>query len=216
MTNNQSWTREKLLEEFYENLENETFLGNAFTGEKEDLGEPDSSLDEDNDEESIANEEEIETNLQEADFETPETIAVDKEEVQKNLPRKQKFKNLDEVVNEKNYDELPQQKLFQKTMETKDKKFRIKYTTNKPVNQLNKTPSQNILKHAPGLRLDAKRARTPLEAFSLFINHEMLNTIVENTNTVIETFLVGKQDMINDSDRYSSYKKVDLTDIKAF
>ena len=210
MTNNQSWTREKLLEEFYENLENETFLGNAFTGEKEDLGEPDSSLDEDNDEESIANEEEIETNLQEADFETPETIDVDKEEVQKNLPRKQKFKNLDEVVNEKNYDELPQQKLFQKTMETKDKKFRIKYTTNKPVNQLNKTPSQNILKHALGPRLNSFRG------IFLFINHEMLNTIVENTNTVIETFLVGKQDMINDSDRYSSYKKVDLTDIKAF
>ena len=210
MTNNQSWTREKLLEEFYENLENETFLGNAFTGEKEDLGEPDSSLDEDNDEESIANEEEIETNLQEADFETPETIDADKEEVQKNLPRKQKFKNLDEVVNEKNYDELPQQKLFQKTMETKDKKFRIKYTTNKPVNQLNKTPSQNILKHALGPRLNSFRG------IFLFINQEMLNTIVENTNTVIETFLVGKQDMINDSDRYSSYKKVDLTDIKAF
>ena len=210
MTNNQSWTREKLLEEFYENLENETFLGNAFTGEKEDLGEPDSSLDEDNDEESIANEEEIETNLQEADFETPETIDADKEEVQKNLPRKQKFKNLDEVVNEKNYDELPQQKKFQATVETKDKKFRIKYTTNKPVNQLNKTPSQNILKHALGPRLNSFRG------IFLFINHEMLNTIVENTNTVIETFLVGKQDMINDSDRYSSYKKVDLTDIKAF
>ena len=209
MTNNQSWTREKLLEEFYENLENETFLGNAFTGEKEDLGEPDSSLDEDNDEESIANEEEIETNLQ-ADFETPETMDVDKEEVQKNPPRKQKLKNLDEVVNEKNYDELPQQKKFQTTVETKDKKFRIKYTTNKPVNQLNKTPSQNILKHALGPRLNSFRG------IFLFINHEMLNTIVENTNTVIETFLVGKQDMINDSDRYSSYKKVDLTDIKAF
>ena len=209
MTNNQSWTREKLLEEFYENLENETFLGNAFTGEKEDLGEPDSSLDEDNDEESIANEEEIETNLQ-ADFETPETMDVDKEEVQKNPPRKQKFKNLDEVVNEKNYDELPQQKKFQTTVETKDKKFRIKYTTNKPVNQLNKTPSQNILKHALGPRLNSFRG------IFLFINHEMLNTIAENTNTVIETFLVGKQDMINDSDRYSSYKKVDLTDIKAF
>ena len=209
MTNNQSWTREKLLEEFYENLENDTFLGNAFTGEKEDLGEPDSSLDEDNDEESIANEEEIETNLQ-ADFETPETMDVDKEEVQKNPPRKQKFKNLDEVVNEKNYDELPQQKKFQTTVETKDKKFRIKYTTNKPVNQLNKTPSQNILKHALGPRLNSFRG------IFLFINHEMLNTIVENTNTVIETFLVGKQDMINDSDRYSSYKKVDLTDIKAF
>ena len=201
---------EKLLEEFYENVENETFLGNAFTGEKEDLGESDSSLDEDNDKESIANEEEIETNLQEADFETPETMDVDKEEVQKNLPRKQKFKNLDEVVNEKNYDELPQQKKFQTTVETKDKKFRIKYTTNKPVHQLNKTPSQNILKHALGPRLNSFRS------IFLFVNHEMLNTIVKNTNTVIETFLVGKQDMINDSDRYSFYKKVDLTDIKAF
>ena len=158
--------QEKLLEEFYKNLGNETFLGHAFIGEGEDLGEPNISSDEDNDEESIANEEEIETNLQEADFETPETIDVDKEEVQKNLPRKQKFKNLDEVVNEKNYDELSQQKKFQATVETKDKKFRIKYTTNKPVNQLNKTPSQNILKYAPGPRL----AQTPLEAFSLFIN----------------------------------------------
>ena len=81
---------------------------------------------------------------------------------------------------------------------------------------MNKTPSQNILKHAPGPRLAATRARTPLEAFSLFINHEMLNTIVENTNAVTETFLAGKQDMIDDSDKYSFYKKVDLIDIKAF
>ena len=94
--------------------------------------------------------EEIKTNLQEADFETPETMDVDEEEVEESLPWKQKFKNLDEVVNEKNYDELPQQKKFQRTEETKDKKFHIKYTTSKPVNQLNKTRSQNILKHALG------------------------------------------------------------------
>ena len=157
---------EKLLEEFYENLGHETFLGHAFIGEGKDFGEPDCSSDEDNDEESIANEEEIKTNLQEADFETPETMNVDEEveEVEESLPRKQKFKNLDEVVNEKNYDELPQQKNFQASVETKDKKFCIKYTTNK----LNKTPSQNILKHAPGPRLAAKRAQTPSEVFFFF------------------------------------------------
>ena len=44
----------------------------------------------------------------------------------------------------------------------------------------------------------------------------MLNTIVENTNSVIETFLAGKQDMIDDSNKYLFYKKVDLIDIKAF
>ena len=113
---------EKLLEEFYENLGHKTFLGHAFIGEGKDFGEPDCSSDEDNDEESIANEEEIKTNLQEADFETPETMNVDEEEVEESLPRKQKIKNLDEVVNEKNYDRLPQQKKFQTTVETKDKK----------------------------------------------------------------------------------------------
>ena len=51
---------------------------------------------------------------------------VDEEEARESLPRKQKFKNLDEVVNEKNYDELPQQKKFPTKVETKDKKFSYK------------------------------------------------------------------------------------------
>ena len=102
--------QEKLLEEFFKNLGNETFLGHAFIFEGKDLGEPDSSSNEDNDEESIANDEEIKTNLQEADLETRETMDVDEGEVEESLPQKQKFKNLGEVVNEKNYDELPEQK----------------------------------------------------------------------------------------------------------
>ena len=47
---------------------------------------------EDNYEEGIANAEEIETNLKEADFETPETMAVDEEEMEESLPLKQKLK----------------------------------------------------------------------------------------------------------------------------
>ena len=50
----------------------------------------------------------------------------------------------------------------------------------------------------------------------MFINQKVLNTIAENTSAVIETFLAGKQDMIDDSDKYSFYKKVDLIDIKSF
>ena len=68
------------------------------------------------------------------------------------------------------------------------KKFRIKYTTNTSVNQLNKKWSQNVFKHAPGPRLTANCAWTPLETIFLFINHEILNTVIENTNTVNETF----------------------------
>ena len=62
-------------------------------------------------------------------------------------------------------------KKIQTTVETKDKKSCIKYTTNKPINQSSKTLSQNILKHAPGPRLAAQCTRTLSEAFSLFINH---------------------------------------------
>ena len=51
---------QKILEEFYDDLWNENFLGHAFIVEGEDLSELDSSLDEDNNEESIANVEEIE------------------------------------------------------------------------------------------------------------------------------------------------------------
>ena len=44
----------------------------------------------------------------------------------------------------------------------------------------------------------------------------LVHIIVENTNTVIETFLAGKQDITDDSDKYSFYKNVDLIYIKAF
>ena len=69
-------------------------------------------------------------------------------------------------------------KMFQTTVQTIDKKFHIRCTTKKAVNQLKKTTIQNVLKYACGPRPAAKRARTPLEAFSLFTNHEMLNTII--------------------------------------
>ena len=80
---------------FTKKLGNKNFLKHVFIGEGEDLGEPDSSSDEDNDEESIVNEKEFKTNLQEAEFETPETMDVTEEEVEESFPQKHKFKNLD-------------------------------------------------------------------------------------------------------------------------
>ena len=46
----------------------------------------------------------------------------------------------------------------------------------------------------------------------------MLNAknTIENRNNVIQTLLAGKQDMMDDSDKHSFYKKVDFIDIKAF
>ena len=44
----------------------------------------------------------------------------------------------------------------------------------------------------------------------------MLNIIVHNTNAAIDTFLADKQEIIDNSDKYSFYKLVDLTEMKTF
>ena len=61
-------------------------------------------------EESIAIEEKTETNMQEEAVDTPEAMDVVEENEQQKLLRKQKFKNLGEILNEMNYGELPQKK----------------------------------------------------------------------------------------------------------
>ena len=100
----------KLLADFYESFEDKTFPGHDFMGEGEDLDEFGSSSDEDDKEESIAIKKDTQTNIQEESVDTPEAMDVVEENEQQKLPRKQKFNNLDEVLNEMNYDKLSQQK----------------------------------------------------------------------------------------------------------
>ena len=58
--------------------------------------------------------------------------------------------------------------------------------------------------------------QTPLEAFSLFSSDKMLNNLVEYTNNLIYQFIANHRKVIENSDKYSVYKAVDLTDINAF
>ena len=51
------------------------------------------------------------------------------------------------------------------------------------------------------------------EAFELFITNEMID---ENTNKNIEPFLEMNRHLIENSNKYTSYKKVDVIDIRTF
>ena len=83
------WTtraeQEKLLENFYKSLEDETFLGHAFICEGKDLNEPSSSSVGNDEEESIATVEETETNIQKEDADTLEQWLLLKKTSSKNF-----------------------------------------------------------------------------------------------------------------------------------
>ena len=106
-------TREQnaLLEEFYRELdeEDQLFLGNRFVGE-----ENDTETDYENDKneadivaEDLEEEPTIDSNAEDLEVEPVEAVT---EQGNDELPTKQKFKNLIEVLNEANYSDVPAQK----------------------------------------------------------------------------------------------------------
>ena len=193
--------QEKMIENFLDNLVDERFLGNEFIGENDEV---DQNFDVESDNEET-NEEVVE------EEEEPETdFAV---EVVTAVPRKQKFLNLEKVCDENNYDDLPPQRKEIYKYENSKKTITMMYSTKNPDTRLQRRQQNNILDNTPGPRREAKRATTPIEAFELFITNELNEKIVENTNKNIERFLEMSRYLIESSNKYTSYKTVDVIDI---
>ena len=127
-------TREQnaLLEEFYRELdqEDQLFLGNRFVGEKNDT---DTDYESDNNEADIAAEDleeepTIDSNVEDLEVEPVEAVT---EQGNDELPTKQKFKNLTEVLNEANYSYVPAQKKSTFHYSDAKKTVNISWTTTK-------------------------------------------------------------------------------------
>lgn len=50
-----------------------------------------------------------------------------------------------------------------------------------------RTPARNIVIHLPGVKGEAKNAKTPLEAWSRLFDNDMIHHVVSCTNKYIET-----------------------------
>ena len=186
-----------------DNLADERFLGNEFIGENDEVDQNfDVESDNEKTNEDVVEEEEPETNF-----------AV---EVVTAVPCKQKFLNLEKVCDENNYDDLPPQRKETYKYENSKKTITMMYSTKNPDTRLQRRQQNNILHNTPGPRREAKRATTPREASELFITNEMFEKIVENTNKNVEPFLKMNRHLIENSSKYTSYKKVDVIDIHVF
>lgn len=205
--------QERLVQEFYDGLDEdeEYFLGNQFAGE----GDVDNDFDSSNNTENNSDNEIVHDSneLVENIFEVDEQIRDEEEEVE--LPRKQKFKNLDEVLDESNYADAPVQPNL--TFEYSDarKTVNITWNTVRDAN-LHRRGAENIMNKQPGPRGAAKYVKTPIEAFQLFFSDDMINNIVLYTNAVIEPVIERFSDVFENSDKYPHFRVVDYIDIRAY
>ena len=133
------------------------------------------------------------------------------------LPRKQLFKTLDECCDETNYQHLEVQDEGNKsyTYTSADKKFTRQWHTKKERGISGRAANQNILRGAEGPRGRPKAAKTPVEGFELFINNEMMQDVVSNTNKNIRNFMTRFHDVLKESSKYTYVKETDLIELKA-
>ena len=205
-----------LLEEFYRELDEEVelFLSNRFVGEENDT---DTDYESDNNETDIVAEDLEEEPTIDSHVEHLEDKPVEAVTEQENdeLPTKQKFKNLTEVLNEANYSDVPAQK--KRTFHYSDAKktVNIAWTTTKD-ETIHRKGAENIRKGKTGPRGIAKNAKTPLESLELFLTDEMIDKLAIYTNASIQPLLEKFEDLFEDSDKYPHFKLVDRIDMKTF
>ena len=82
------------------------------------------------------------------------------------LPRKAKFRSLDEVTNEENFYGLKQVENKQYNFSTANKQFQMKwFTKNRNIRNVGRQPASNVVEREIGPIGPAKDVTTPLEAW---------------------------------------------------
>ena len=128
--------QQQLLENFYNDLDDETFLNHGFCGEGED--------------ESNISFSSWDTDVDVSDKDTNCTSQPIYEEDL--VPRKQKFKNLDDVLDLNNYEVLSPHEPTTFHYSNAKEQFVMDWTTAKQSISVGAAPDQNVIKHKPGPR----------------------------------------------------------------
>ena len=210
---------QELIQNFLDDLDDESFLGHEFVGDDGNIPPDDSdSSDDDLDPVETVHGDAVLEDVEETDMiieegNKDENVTADAEA--EPLPRKQIFSMLNAVLDESRYDPLPPQNEARYTYSDAKKTIVMDWSTVKD-NLLQCRQRGNILRNRPGPRGAARDTTTPLEAFQIFITDEMLDKIVRYTNASIEPFLEGNREILENANKYPFYKTVDVVDICAY
>ena len=123
--------------------------------------------------------------------------------------------DINSSLEEENYDPLeppPERKTITGKI---SKEETIKFT-NHPPQALGRQRLCDVIHKRPGVTREASKAKTPREAFELFITPDMIEELVNRTNSRIKKTLESLSQDIHDSDKYPHYKEIDHLDMYAF
>ena len=91
----------------------------------------------------------------------------------------------------------------------------IKFT-NHPPQVLGHQRLCDVIHKRPCVTREASKAKTPREAFELYITPDMIEELVNRTNNRIKKTLENLSQNTYDNDKYPCYKEIDHLDIYAF
>ena len=206
--------QEKLLEDFYDQLDDDTFLGNSF--EDEDnfpvvVIAPELSSDDDDD-----NDDDDDDVIDELELDDVDNV-VEEPQVP-SLPRKQGLANLDKVTNYENFDPIPPQEHATFRDSNMKKSYVVEWETMREENihRSGRLPARNVLSNRAGPIQQASSFETLLDGFNYFMPDSLLLFILENTNKKVQNF----RDCFADNSEYCYKNKhcklLDMVDLKAF
>ena len=90
----------------------------------------------------------------------------------------------------------------------------IKFT-NHPPQGLGRQRLCDVIHKRPGVTREASKPKTPRQTFELFITPDMIEELVNGTNSQIKKTLEDLSQNIQDSDKYPHYKEIDHLDMYA-
>ena len=132
-----------------------------------------------------------------------------------NVRRKQKFYNIDDVMDPKNYQSLPDQQDETFVWKARDKNDPTTYKWETKVNHHGRVASTNILRNQPGPTRIAKQFTSLRELFDLHITDEMIRDVSEYTNVKINNILV-EHPQWTDSCKYPHIKEITPDELRSF
>ena len=139
------------------------------------------------------------------------------EDVRVVRPRKQKFKNLDEVMDESKYHPLPEQVPESHTWKpSKNDTTSKSYEWTTDFHPQGRAPRRNLIRNQPGPSPQAKQCINLAQLFDQFITDDMINGIVQYTNSKIDSVIADHPQWESNIKRYSYLKHTDPLEIRAW
>ena len=114
----------------------------------------------------------------------------DEDENVREVRSKQKFYNIEDVVDPKNYQSLPDQQDKTFVWKARDKNDPTTYKWETKVNHQGRVASSNLLRNQPGPSRIVKQCTSLHKLFDLYITDEMIRDVSEYTNVKINNILV--------------------------